>query len=609
MAAASKPKNPPQTAAGRKKPKKSAKAKIKKKPRKLRLKGWLKSPEDWAKFNAWAAVNALPRKQPEPEPIVRKPPNSSKCPDSGIPSFPQIRPSKPLPRLKKRIAILSKPSPSHGEAQPCVTRGVSKAALKARASRRTKKLARPNWKDDPDDCREWTISRAALLYEPSENIANISRPVLRAEPEDCKPAYALSRGTTKRKTTEKDEELARPKRAREAEPAGEEKKKKKDEEVRLRIFNRFQASESRLSLDRQLSPWVDFLSLPAYRVLKDQESEQAIKWKARILDEIEVRGKQALEEQTKKREEEQERQKKIREAEAKEAELEAQKSKSTVGGEEQNVEEEEQEAEGEEEEPPAEKVEEDAKSKSQVQFGEEKVEEDEETKLMRRMEKEPWRFTDSTCKQFPLKIPESALNYEATKAIVLLSQPKKRKAEDCIEDPFKVKESAKSASASPKIEELAKPKYPVEPKERAPPREKDQFGRPIFPRPVYGKVLPKVEPYQMGECKDDRKDKQDDEAEGGAEGVEEENDDNKKQQENQKKKPIDPIANAPTIDPIFDPSGAAKQARERKRAAEQAAENRENEAEKSVEEKDEEVADAPEVVVDEVENEDENVEE
>lgn len=40
--------------------------------RKLRLKGWLATPADWARFNAWAKFNAIPKKLPQPEPIVSR---------------------------------------------------------------------------------------------------------------------------------------------------------------------------------------------------------------------------------------------------------------------------------------------------------------------------------------------------------------------------------------------------------------------------------------------------------------------------------------------------------------------------------------------------------
>ena len=35
-----------------------------------KLKGWLETPADWARFNAWVKINALPKKYPEPETIV-----------------------------------------------------------------------------------------------------------------------------------------------------------------------------------------------------------------------------------------------------------------------------------------------------------------------------------------------------------------------------------------------------------------------------------------------------------------------------------------------------------------------------------------------------------
>ena len=36
----------------------------------INLKGWLKTPADWERFDAWAKINAQPKKVPEQEPIV-----------------------------------------------------------------------------------------------------------------------------------------------------------------------------------------------------------------------------------------------------------------------------------------------------------------------------------------------------------------------------------------------------------------------------------------------------------------------------------------------------------------------------------------------------------
>lgn len=37
---------------------------------KIKLSGWLKTPADWARFNAWAKIKARPRKIPEPPEVV-----------------------------------------------------------------------------------------------------------------------------------------------------------------------------------------------------------------------------------------------------------------------------------------------------------------------------------------------------------------------------------------------------------------------------------------------------------------------------------------------------------------------------------------------------------
>ncbi|XP_011298930.1 pollen-specific leucine-rich repeat extensin-like protein 1 [Fopius arisanus] len=58
---------PPKTKQKTDKPKEKKKKKTR---YRLKLKGWLKTPADWERFNAWAKINSLPRKIPEPEPVV-----------------------------------------------------------------------------------------------------------------------------------------------------------------------------------------------------------------------------------------------------------------------------------------------------------------------------------------------------------------------------------------------------------------------------------------------------------------------------------------------------------------------------------------------------------
>ncbi|XP_046751344.1 uncharacterized protein LOC124414444 [Diprion similis] len=132
-----------------------------------------------------------------------------------------------------------------------------------------------------------------------------------------------------------------------------------------------------------------------------------------------------------------------------------------------------------------------------------------------------------------------------------LAKPHIHVSTACRDDAFGVKKSALSGSASARVSEMAKPNHPADPVERPPPREKNAFGAPIFPQPKFGKRLPKVKPYKMGECKDkDNKDK------GKA-----------NESENSMKK-YESVPLYPSIDPCIDPAGAKKQAKARKAAEE-----------------------------------------
>ncbi|XP_014217703.1 vicilin-like seed storage protein At2g18540 [Copidosoma floridanum] len=511
-----------------KKSRKKLKRKLKK-PRKLCLKTcWLKTPEDWEKFDTWAAKNALPKKLPEPEPIERQ--------------------SKPLKYLKKRIHGLSKPSVRTTPPQ-CMFRTISKAALKAKASKRLKQLAQPLDRDESDDCREWGISRAALKYKASNAIIMLSEPIDRPEPDDCRDDTFVSPAALKRKPSSKDEELSKPKRF-------------KSEECTAATGDKPQPVE--------WSEWMEFLVIPSYRVLKDQKTELAMKFKERFLREIETRSRRAYEEQKKKRaekkrreeekrkkEEEEDRKKKFEE-EKNRGELESQKSKTTV-------------AEGDQEEPEAKAADEKPKKK----FPRPVFKEDPDEKKLRIKKREAWRFKpDMSCLE--RKIPECALTYEASEDIIRMAKPKKHEEKGC-KDPFKIKKSAMTAQISPRVEELAKPKYPVETLPMPVPREKDEFCRPIIPKPPYGKKLPKRKPFvDTRQCPEKKAEEETPPVEEEEKGEEEP----EKKVAKPKKKCVDPIFDDPTIDPLFDSVGAEKQARARKRAAEEAkkeAEKKENE--------------------------------
>jgi hypothetical protein len=114
---------------------------------------------------------------------------------------------------------------------------------------------------------------------------------------------------------------------------------------------------------------MEYLALPSFKMLKDDDSEQAIKFKNKLLKEMKVRGKQALEEHRQKLRSGNENQ------------------------EDENVEE-------------AEETEE--------------TEETKEKKEKRQKEKDAWRFINTKCKEFPPKISKHALEYKGYFQLVIL---------------------------------------------------------------------------------------------------------------------------------------------------------------------------------------------
>ena len=65
-----------------------------------------------------------------------------------------------------------------------------------------------------------------------------------------------------------------------------------------------------------------------------------------------------------------------------------------------------------------------------------------------------------------------------------LAQPHIRKDLSSRKKPFDVRKSALDGPIPERMTELAKPNHPRDPVERPPPRDKDAFGRPIYPIPV-----------------------------------------------------------------------------------------------------------------------------
>lgn len=120
----------------------------------------------------------------------------------------QVRETRPLSQLKKRIEVLSLPTKKTDESEVYrLDLGVSKAALKAKPSKRIKKLAKFIFKET-DACREIPIKirKAALRYEPTVRIIEISRPLIRAQ-QKCK-AIEVSQKALNHETTDRERIMA-----------------------------------------------------------------------------------------------------------------------------------------------------------------------------------------------------------------------------------------------------------------------------------------------------------------------------------------------------------------------------------------------------------------
>ncbi|XP_058796125.1 LOW QUALITY PROTEIN: calponin homology domain-containing protein DDB_G0272472-like [Phymastichus coffea] len=534
------------------KPKK--KKKIKKiKPRVLKLKRWLKTPEDWAQFDAWVKVNALPRKLPDPEPIIRK--------------------AVKLRQLNKRLKVLSKPIVR--PVTQCVKRLMTRNIRCAQMTKRTRELAFPKIRMPPECVELGCVKRSALRYRATENMLLLSQPKIRPMVE-CKSFNQVCRRSIKRKTSERTDELAIPLKRRRLNDQCEEPEAKcqKTGEVRW-IFGTNFSFLSNFNLF-QLSSWMEFLAIPSYRKLIGQETEKAQKWRDQIIEELEPRGKQAYEEQMKRRAElkrreeerrcKEERQQYLDEQRRLEEEAKAISNKGTkvrlmckdnedededvADDADQDVEYQDAIAQGCEDKT--------SKNRMVCSQKKEETEEEQEARKKRQMEKNAWRFEVlGVCTEFPRIISEAAKNCKATPTVEKLAVPKKYKGDTC-KDPYKISECAKAAQASPLTEALAKPKYQAEPVTKSPPREKDEFGMPIYPKPVIGKVMPERKPYPEAECKTEEEKEEERKA--------------KEEEKQKKKKPIDRIVFELTIDPVFDPRAAKKQAKERERAAQEKAE-------------------------------------
>ncbi|XP_035722772.1 uncharacterized protein LOC118441881 [Vespa mandarinia] len=418
----------------------------KKKRRKKPVKTWLKTPADWAQFYAWAQIKAQPRKYPEPEPISLSLSLSLLFSFSLSRFLPyQIRPSKPLHLLRRRIKLLSE-NPKRGDpskyCKPVETE-ISRAALNAVTTKRLLKLSLPKLRTC-DYGRELptVIYKATLQYIPSKRIQNLSQPKI-FEPEECKPVDIPS--DTKNKRQARKRLLKLKKKLIEC-PEG-----LTDEEKR-ELFTDVGIRKSALTYE--ITPWMEILALPGYTILKFRDDEDAKKWKKMFLENYEVRGKKAIEEQRMRIEE--------KEKEKKDEDTKNEKKKKEA-----------------------------ARRRKQI--------------------KHAWRYAPLPCKTYEdaFFTKKAALNAKASPRTNELAKHKEHKDLMTKEHPFDVKKSALSATSSGRTNELAKPKQPRDPIEKPPPREKNIYGQIIFIKPIYGKVLPRTKPYKMGECpkKEDKKEK------------------------------------------------------------------------------------------------------
>ncbi|XP_043497137.1 caldesmon-like [Polistes fuscatus] len=455
-----------------------------KKQDKFRVKTWLETPADWARFDAWAKINAQPRKYPEPEPI--------------------IRPSKSLHLLKKRINLLSKFSKRGDMSKHCKPSEtkVSRAALLAVTTKRLLELSVPNLRMC-DYGRELPIKirKATLYYIPTERINHLSQPRI-VEREECKSVDVPR--DTKDKRFEKKRLLELTKKLADC-PEG------LTDQERNELFTA--AGIKRSALEYKITSWTKILALPAYAMLKPRYDKDAKKWKKILLENFEIRGKKALEEQQRRIEG---RKKKKKDTQPEKGEGDEIKTLDEEGKD----------------------LEDEKKKKNKINEAEKKL---------RKRAKHAWRYAPLPCKTYKdaFVVKQSALNVEASPRTIELAKSKARKDLTTKKEPFAVKKSALSATSTGRINELASPNQPKDPVEKPPPREKNKYDQPIYPKPKYGKVLPKTKPYKMGECPKEE---------------------DKKETKKKKERPIDPIVYQPTIDPCIDLEMARKQTRERKRA-------------------------------------------
>ncbi|XP_053985947.1 uncharacterized protein LOC128880180 [Hylaeus volcanicus] len=236
-----------------------------------KLKGWLQTPADWARFNAWAKINAQPKKIPEHEPIVR--------------------PSRPLCQLRKRLKILAQPRKTPDPRINCVLdHSISKAALIFCPSRRLVLLSLPNVRLCDYGRVFYKVSPAALKYEASDRICELSQPRVHL-PEECKPPRVRMCEQRRVVDPERLKKLALAKKLLHC------PEQLTPEEI-AEIFTPHGIKRS--ALVYEITPWMEYLALPSYKRIKYRKDENALTWKKVIIEDGPERGKSALAEQEKR---------------------------------------------------------------------------------------------------------------------------------------------------------------------------------------------------------------------------------------------------------------------------------------------------------------------
>ncbi|XP_043251015.1 uncharacterized protein LOC122396555 [Colletes gigas] len=236
-----------------------------------KLKGWLQTPADWARFNAWAKINAQPKKLPEPEPIIRE--------------------SMPLFCFRKRLKILAAPRKTADPSINCrLDQRIPKSALTIVPWRRLILLALPNVKLCDYGRVFYKVSPAALEYEASDRICELSQPRVYI-PEECRPPIVSMCEERKVVDEERLKKLALAKKLLHC------PEQLTPEEI-AEIFTPY--GIKRTALLYKITPWMRFLALPSYKTIKYRKDEDAVTWKKIIIEDGSERGKAALAEQEKR---------------------------------------------------------------------------------------------------------------------------------------------------------------------------------------------------------------------------------------------------------------------------------------------------------------------